>query len=1009
MSLDTQIQALTNATTDLIGQVVGQKAALDGAVTNATAQAALATTQAQAALANANTAQAANTSTQALVAGTTSAATQAANARDQAIAAWQASTAPAEQLAAMSQSIHSGAVVDVFLYDTSSDSDGGAWRKRCKHTSWENEPLCPSTWRGQLANLAAAWNVAGAAVGDYYQNTTDGKFYMIGGTKAAPTQTEVFRGNSREFPALAAVMAEAGRVVIYDLTQPGAPMWMVFSPASGAGTSATFIGNSAAYAITSSVVAVNGALYVGSNGSSNSGVMGAIYLQGLRIADFIKDRAEVHKIAEGYSTPQRNGISASGLALRNQAYFFPITSADAGGNNYIVNYAINKIAATILPGAPVDPATGLPVPTVAIASAGGVSVIKHDGTVVNSSQTESTLQCAISGDWLFLSSRNGVSSPARLANLSNIANGFTPVLLPQQQQNSGGSGDETHVSAMRGTSYASRIRLLGASVSKVNPAMPGISLRAVISNAFNSGYMCGDVRGAWLADTVAETVTQSGEMIDYAVGVLGSTSVIRGTSTPTGSGFYKLETTELAGTSGVTVASLDGLLTPGKHYLVTLEVQSSSGPFSLHLRNSNAQNSGVEGTGTFVVTGVGTYQATYSPTGAQDTFTAFLSSSVTAVSATVRFSVRLAEPDRSVKNKGLVVNGTLTKAPVAPGAQLVAYSGFSATNYLEQPYNPDLDFGTGDFCVMGWFQTAHSGRIIVRERAADAFNRIVVDIANGASALRFFTTDTGGNVIATSTAVVNDAKPHFFTALRRNGVLELYVDNNTPITIASTHNVSNNTALLRVGESVNSSTPFHTGGMITMVRISATAPSADQIAQIYRDELVLFQPNAKCTIDGTSPAVTALAYDDSTDVLHVGTSWGRSEFVGLKRIASSATVSGAITCIAAGMGAHITGGATSGRYVQPALTLRDELRRREDARRAMGREEIPFDFDGIVSQTAFQLPIGYTVKGVYVAGVKKREGATKDWGRQFDGYRETVNFGVSPGATWIQITANRSI
>ena len=32
----------------------------------------------------------------------------------------------------------------------------------------------------------------------------------------------------------------------------------------------------------------------------------------------------------------------------------------------------------------------------------------------------------------------------------------------------------------------------------------------------------------------------------------------------------------------------------------------------------------------------------------------------------------------------------------------MGYSGFSSSNYLEQPYNSDLDFGTGDFSVMAW-------------------------------------------------------------------------------------------------------------------------------------------------------------------------------------------------------------------------------------------------------------------------------------------------------------------
>ena len=71
-------------------------------------------------------------------------------------------------------------------------------------------------------------------------------------------------------------------------------------------------------------------------------------------------------------------------------------------------------------------------------------------------------------------------------------------------------------------------------------------------------------------------------------------------------------------------------------------------------------------------------------------------------------SGRLAEPDRSVNNNGLAVYGTITKSAVATGSNLVAYSGFpgngaSKTNYLQQPYNSSLNFGT-TFCFMGWMQ-----------------------------------------------------------------------------------------------------------------------------------------------------------------------------------------------------------------------------------------------------------------------------------------------------------------
>ena len=58
---------------------------------------------------------------------------------------------------------------------------------------------------------------------------------------------------------------------------------------------------------------------------------------------------------------------------------------------------------------------------------------------------------------------------------------------------------------------------------------------------------------------------------------------------------------------------------------------------------------------------------------------------------------------------------------------------------------------------------------------------------------------------------------------------------------------------------------------------------------IYEEEKLLFRKDAKCTLYGTSDIVTAIAKDDVTDTLHVGTSSGRSEFRGLNRINNTTT------------------------------------------------------------------------------------------------------------------------
>ena len=86
---------------------------------------------------------------------------------------------------------------------------------------------------------------------------------------------------------------------------------------------------------------------------------------------------------------------------------------------------------------------------------------------------------------------------------------------------------------------------------------------------------------------------------------------------------------------------------------------------------------------------------------------------------------------------------------------------------------------------------------------------------------------------------------------------------------------------------------MHLEDLLALLTISATAPSAEQIKKMYNDEKHLFATNAKATLYGTSDAVTALAYDDDTELLHVGTSAGRSVFQGLNRVDNTTDAVGA--------------------------------------------------------------------------------------------------------------------
>ena len=101
------------------------------------------------------------------------------------------------------------------MYDTSKDSDGGAWRKRTQHTSWYNETLGTAT-----------------------------------------------RGSRREFPAVAVIVAEADKVTIYDGDDPDLPLWMVFNVSNS-----TWFKLHSSGSQCSCITALNATLCAGGNGT----------------------------------------------------------------------------------------------------------------------------------------------------------------------------------------------------------------------------------------------------------------------------------------------------------------------------------------------------------------------------------------------------------------------------------------------------------------------------------------------------------------------------------------------------------------------------------------------------------------------------------------------------------------------------------------------------------------------------------------------------------------------
>ena len=860
-------------------------------------------------------------------------------------------------LAAISQSLHIGAVVKAIVYDSGkSDSDGGAWRKRCTDKSWYTETLGGSRWIGQAATISAAWIAAGSATGAVFQASatagpiTSGKYYSA---DSNTTATEVFRGISREFPAVAGIVAESGRVVIYDLSQAAAPMWAVFS------TTANYALNSGTI---TSVAALNGRVVVGMS------------TQEIELG-FVAD-ASYKRNATNYT------VNSLPLGSRNTAGTFNVINTTA----IIVNSTVNDVAITVLDTAPIDPATGLPTPCIAVATDGGASVILDSGTVCNSLST--TASYGISFDDLKRVVWNTTTEINR-SPVPPLAASFTASVAAQDIKLSSSAYSTSNVSIMPAVTTATGKTAknavgssAGLTVYKAGQTAPSVML-AAITNAYNSGFQIGDIRGAYLANSTAETITGSGELVltpDFAA----DTNWTKGATWAIGGG--------VATNTPASATNLSQVITTvsGKTYSFTWTHTRSAGTLT------------VQAVGATVATLTTSATTTVNFTAAATTTTISFNASADFAGTVDDVTVKLATPDRSVKNKGLVINGSLSKTAVALGASLVAYSGFSAANYLEQPYNSDLDFGTGDFCVMGWVNLT-----------ANAISNSAVFVSRGVSdrnfAILVISTQTRvylGNAVVVTHAVAPNTGIRFYCAFRSGTTVSLAIDGVVVASATSATSLTLASATLRFGFDHVSLDAKDSA--LALWRISATAPSADQIAHIYRTELPLFQTSAKCIIDGTSTAVTALAYDDTTDLLHVGTSYGRSSFKDLLRVDSEATTTGALTSLSASQGVILTGG-TSGKVYVPAMLLRDELRRKDEAKNALGKTVVFFDYTATSSQTAFVLPKGYTAKALYKQGALMRETTTGTyWTRSNDGFAETCT--LSTGATvsdWISIMAVR--
>jgi hypothetical protein len=720
--------------------------------------------------------------------------------------------------------------VDVFVYDTRKDSDGGAWRKRTQHTSWYNETLNTST-----------------------------------------------RGSRKEFPCVAVIVVEAAQVTIYDGDDPDMPMWMVFNGLN-AGSSYTWHGSGYSGEDNTCASMKNGVLCIGVSGNVGT-------VSGLSTVSFIDEFFIKYGGARG--DIQRP------IVFRNSSFIVNYQGSmyDLAGDN------ISDVTMTVLPNAPINSGTGLPVPTIAISTSGGVSVIKDNGSIVDITSANG---------WVFSGFLTFDEENYIIAHVGNATGQGLVFRYPIPAGNITVSSGDSNLIAGGNIYNGNFSPTLGNSLGQLNKIAAdesGVSLNgknngtsnlvkyyrnydvyskssvAYINSAYNTGWMQGDIRLATLSSTsTVDNTDYIGGAGTFANAGDWSTdsqwSVSGGTASYSGSGpayisraptsnfvygnWYYAELDVTAGSAGSLLLvnrHINGVLKPHTSGLTNVDVGfiqlSGTKYYAMWKQNANNQGS--------------------------------ISLYATAAVTVDNFKVyEMPAHDRSVNNNHFIKYGTINSSAVATGAELISYSttgsiGNGNSDYLFQPYTADLDFGTGDLSTIIWYRQDSSlsdwsqmfqrgGEQYLTLRTHPSSNatyngKILFKVGSASWAITDYNTIGQGWICIVLT--------------RQSGITRMYVNGNLEYTTA-THTGTVNSG---EGLSINPG-----GGKVALLRMSATVPSQEQIKKIYNDEKHLFAENAKATLYGSSDDIAALAYDDDTELLHVGTSAGRSVFQGLNRV-----------------------------------------------------------------------------------------------------------------------------
>tara|TARA_B100001250_G_scaffold268_1_gene255 strand:- start:747 stop:3275 length:2529 start_codon:yes stop_codon:yes gene_type:complete len=769
----------------------------------------------------------------------------------------------------------------VFVYNTANDTDGGQWRKRCQGTSWYNEGP--------------------------------------GGS----------RGPRKEFPTVAVIVTTNKDLIIYDGDDPELSMWMKF-PQHGYLT----------WPLTSN--------YTTHRSFALNGTIAQISNDGGSLIKFIDDYFEVIYSSTTYPLTQQRSIAARGLGssyisassgTNRRTYNIGVYNMRTVHMYARQDAAIDPRNGLPYPTILIGEANGNTIikdngsqPTIFRLSDNWGSVrpcdrgvIRSDNTLTYRNINNGTIQTRWKWDditsgnseqWSYnYWSNGGHNQNENITAVNHRASNDIDTNNVRDLEKNPNDPSYVYVAHSSGISM-----IKDGDTRGYNNNAQSIwdSKVAYITSKYNTGWLFGDIRCCVLASCVSTTEVPEATTNHVVDPGFGNTS---NWAEGTGWSINGSNQAVNSGSAGYMNGTFSPALTTGKWYVMYCDFISGTignGGSGFGLVNHNQSNYYKPQSNTEYVDVYCTYVPMHSNHGGHKGIMVWrensgnnancnLYASGAAVTVDNIVVKELTEPywGRELSNSHstgypIIPIGTPTREPVADGCDLQCWTDFTNTDFLVQPARDFLNYDNGNFWYSIWLYPNNSDNgdvIFSRDGVAGGNNGRFMCYFND-DRVRIDMTEYGGSSyhgMTTNQARMRQKKEWIHLVFVRssnqlkffvNGELDKTVTLNSTSDGTQSGNQAAGIGALFIGANSNAGQPLDKGkvALFKTGRGNNALPTYPEIKEWYADELKMFSPHTKCSVYGNSNNVVALSYDQNTDILHAGTSAGRSEFSGLVRI-----------------------------------------------------------------------------------------------------------------------------